>query len=78
MALTAAQLSTLKAAILADPALNAEPNNSDGAFAIAAALNQLSSPAFIVWKTDIPTKDIKKVINWPEYISRNLREPAAL
>ena len=77
MALTPAQLSTLKAAILADPALNVEPNNSDGAFAIAAALNQLSSPAFIVWKTDIPTKDVKKAINWPEYISRSVGERAA-
>jgi hypothetical protein len=51
MALTTAQLQTLKAAIVADPILNALPNNSDGHFAIAAAMNLAASPAFIVWRT---------------------------
>lgn len=44
MALTAAQLLTLNTAILADGILNAFPNTPDGAFAIAAALNQLAVP----------------------------------
>ena len=40
MALTPQQLATLKADILADPALNAFPNNADGNTAIANAYNQ--------------------------------------
>jgi len=43
-ALTTAQYQTLKAAIVADPTLSAQPLNSDGAFAIAAALNAIASP----------------------------------
>ena len=53
MALTIAQQATLKAAIAADGTLNAFPNTSDGAFAIAAALNLPSSPAFTVWKSNV-------------------------
>lgn len=49
--MTSQQLVTLKADILADPVLAAQPNNSDGDFAIAAAYNLQASPAFIVWKT---------------------------
>lgn len=56
--LTNDQLSTLKAAINADPALSALPMNSDGAFAIADALNQPSSPAFIVWRTSVSQDEI--------------------
>lgn len=77
MALTTAQLQALKAAILADPALAAAPANSDGAFFIADELNKLASPAFVVWRTDLPTKDVKKAINWTEYIARSVGERAA-
>lgn len=58
MALTPAQLAALKAAIEADGTLNAFPNNSDGAFAIAALLNQEASPAWVVWKTSVTRKEI--------------------
>lgn len=58
MALTPAQLATLKAAILADSELNAFPMNSDGAFAIAALLNQVASPDWIVWRTTVTRKEI--------------------
>lgn len=58
MPLTTAQLTTLKAAILADPALNAQPMNSDGAFAVAAALNLQATPAFTVWKFNVPIEQI--------------------
>ena len=51
MALTTEQLATLKAAILADPVLNAYPMNSDGDFAIAALLNAPAVPDFIVWRS---------------------------
>lgn len=70
MALTPTQQATLKAAILADPTLNAYPNTGDGNFDLAVHLSQtLAIPAFIVWRTDVPTKDIKKAIVWTEYIA---------
>lgn len=65
--LTAEQLAALKADILADPTLNAFPNNSDGAFAIAAAYNQLASPTWTVWKSDVSTVDIRNALVWSEY-----------
>jgi hypothetical protein len=58
MALTPAQLATLKAAIVADSELNAFPMNSDGAFAIAAALNQIASPEWIVWRTNVTRREV--------------------
>ncbi len=56
--LTPAQNSTLKAYILNTPELNAIPNNTDGAFAIAAILNQDASPAWVVWRTNVTRKEI--------------------
>lgn len=58
MALTPQQLAALKAHIEADPALAAQPNNSDGAFAIAAALNQPAAPTFVVWKSSLALETI--------------------
>lgn len=74
MALTAAQLQTLKADIASDPALSSLPNNSDGNFAIAAAYNLPASPAWVVWRTQVPTKDCKKATVWTEYIARSQGE----
>lgn len=59
-ALTPAQLQTLKAAIDADPALSSQPMNSDGAFAIADAMNQPASPAFVVWRTSVMQDEITR------------------
>ena len=56
--LTTAQLATVKAAILADPALDAFPNTLDGAFGIAALLNKISVPDFFVWRTHVPVSEI--------------------
>lgn len=67
MALTSAQLTSLKSEILADPILNAQPMNSDGAFFIAAELNKLAVPDFIVWKTDVTTVNIRAALVWSEY-----------
>jgi hypothetical protein len=53
MTLTLAQLQVLKAAILADPAFAAQPQNSDGAFAIALAMNLSAVPDFWVWRTAV-------------------------
>lgn len=58
MELTTQQLQALKAAIEADPVLAAEPMNSDGAFAIAAALNMAADPAFTVWRTSVTIREI--------------------
>jgi hypothetical protein len=74
MALTTTQLQTLKADILADPVLAAYPMNSDGAFAIAAAYNKQFTPDYIVWRTDVPTKDCKKAMVWTEFIARSAGE----
>lgn len=72
--LSAAQLTILKNDILNDPILAAYPMNSDGAFAIAQAYNVLAAPAFIVWKSDVPTKECKKAMVWTEYIGRSAGE----
>lgn len=66
MALTPAQLATLKANILADPALAAQPMTADGAFAIAAAYNLLAAPAFTVWKTTVSITQIGDKFNGTE------------
>lgn len=56
--LTPSQLTTLKAAILADPVLSAKPNNSDGWFDTAALLNQVATPNYFVWKTSVSVSEI--------------------
>ncbi len=53
MALTPAQLATLKANIAADPVLAAKPNNSDGNAEIAAAYDLPAAPAFWAWRTTV-------------------------
>jgi hypothetical protein len=75
--LTTAQLQALGADIAADPVLSVLPNNSDGAFQIAQAYNLAAAPAFIVWRTNIPTSDVKKAIVWTEYIGRSVGERSA-
>jgi hypothetical protein len=81
MALTTAQLTALKADILADPTLSALPNNPDGNFAIAAAYNLAASPAFKVWRTSVPEHEITGQVSpegtswsWPAYIARSVSE----
>jgi hypothetical protein len=56
--MTPEQLVALKADILANSDLNAQPNNSDGAFEIARLYNMVASPDFIVWKTSVSLRDI--------------------
>lgn len=57
-ALTPAQLQALRVAINADPALSAQPTNSDGAYAIAEALDRPASPAYIVWRSSVTQDEI--------------------
>jgi hypothetical protein len=56
--LTPAQQATVKSDIQNTPELNAFPNNSDGAFAIAALYNAAASPAFTVWRTAVPIDEM--------------------
>lgn len=58
--LTTEQKATLKAAILADPVLAAFPAGSDGAYEIAALLNQAATPDFIVWKSSVLVDEIMR------------------
>ena len=58
--LTTQQLTTLRAHIDASPDLSAQPNNSDGHYAIAALLNADAAPAFTVWKTNVPRDEVGK------------------
>ena len=58
MALTQAQYTALKADIIADPAFNSVPDNSDGDFAIAAAYNLAANPQWVVWKTSVQRGEI--------------------
>ena len=83
MALTAAQQAALKADILADATLNAYPDNSDGAFAIAAAYSEPASPDFWVWRTAVTREDITDKASvdgttwsWPSFIARSGGEQA--
>lgn len=68
MSLTDAQQAALKADILADPTLSAQPMTMDGAIAIAAVYNTLSSPDYYVYKTSVKVSDIGDNINAGELV----------
>ena len=55
-----AQQATLKAYILATPALAAFPQGSDGSYAIAELLNLKAAPDYIVWKTAVSIDEIMR------------------
>lgn len=65
MALTPAQLTTLKADILANGDMNTEPMTSAGAFNIAALYNAVSTTD--VWRTEAPVNLIYDAITWTNY-----------
>lgn len=72
--LTEAQLIALAADIAADPILSAYPNNSDGNFAIAELYNLDATPAWYVWRSNIPIDEVRQAIVWTEYIDRSVGE----
>ena len=74
MALTAEQQAAVKADILANPDLNALPAGADGAWEIAALYNLEAAPAFVVWRTSIPTEEIKDALDWTELIAASVGE----
>lgn len=67
MALTTEQRDTLKAAILADPALvpwtTGATTNNNG---LVDAMNAASNPAFIVWRTTVPVNEYRDALVWTE------------
>ena len=62
MSLDAGQLAVLKAAILADPVLNAFPNYGDGPNDIAVLLNKQASPDFVVWQSSLTPERARAAI----------------
>lgn len=64
MALTASQMAAIKADILANPDLNAQPLTSDGAFEIARLYALPASPSFYVFRTNIPTQEVFNGVTW--------------
>jgi hypothetical protein len=60
--MTPEQLAALGAYIAATPALNAYPQNSDGAFEIAALLNLPADPAFYVWRNEYTPEQMRAAV----------------
>lgn len=56
--LTPEQQAILKAAIIANPTWNSQPDHSDGAYEIANMINAKASPDFYVWKTSVGVDEI--------------------
>lgn len=56
--LTTQQKTALKTYIASVPALNNQPQGSDGAFAIAIVLNADASPIFWVWRTFVSDTEL--------------------
>jgi hypothetical protein len=81
MALTTEQKTAVKADIEGDVVLNAFPNNSDGAFAIAAIYNTLASPDTWGWRTYVSKNEITSsagpegtTFSFPQLIARTAGE----
>lgn len=64
--LTPAQQAIIKADILANPDLNSQPNNGDGASEIARLYNLAASPSFTVWRTLVSIKEVGDKFNGTE------------
>lgn len=72
MAMTPSQLSSLKAAIVANPAWNNQPMTSGGAYAIAADMNLVASPDFMLWRSDAKVTDILDAVSFDKYTPTDL------
>lgn len=66
MALTIAQLATIKADVLADPVLSTLAASSDSANQIITEMTKLKTPAFTVWKSKVPIGSVGKAFNSAE------------
>lgn len=66
MPLTSAQLTTIKADVLADPVLSTLTASSNSANQIIAEMIKLKTPVFTVWKSRVPIGAIGKGFNSAE------------
>ena len=64
MPLTSTQITTLRTDIAADEVLNALPLNDSSFAQIASAYNAPASPAYTVWRTYVPVREITGVFIW--------------
>jgi hypothetical protein len=64
MSLQLAQYAALKSYIQNDATLNAFPNTPDGNFEVARLLNLDAAPAFVVWKSSIPTSALSTTLSY--------------
>ena len=78
MSLTPAQNAIIKADIAANADMNTLANNSDGSYEIARLYNLQASPAFNVWRTNTPTKDIFDTIDWTKYTPTDAPEATGI
>ena len=67
--LTHAQLTVLKAAILAEPSL-AEALSSADDIAIASFFNEQASPSFVVWKSSLTPEEARTAISGGDGLSQ--------
>lgn len=58
MGLTNAQKALIKADIIANPDLNAFPNNLDGNYEIARLYGLTATPDFYVWRTEVTRAEV--------------------
>ncbi len=84
MPLTSANLTAIKADIAANSDLNSKPNNSDGAFAIAALYNLPAAVDHWVWRTNVSRADVYNTQdfeggnwNWTTYKNQGATEQNA-
>jgi hypothetical protein len=67
MALTTTQLATLKAAIAAETDAQFVAWRADGNVAgMAIWYNTATNPAFIVWRSSVPSDEYRRVMTWTE------------
>jgi len=72
MNLTQEQITTLANYINTDPLFAALPKNRDGAYEIVPVLDQLSSPDFYVWRSNITQDEIVEAgIDWTQVDNLN-------
>jgi hypothetical protein len=62
--MTPAQLTTLAAAIIANPTWSAYPMSADGYYDLARVLSQQASPVFWVWSTNADVAAIRAAVVW--------------
>jgi hypothetical protein len=58
--LTTEQIAVVKADIAANADLNTNPAGSDGSWAIAGLYNKTATPAYFVWRTNVPVDEVMR------------------